>query len=132
MSSSNNGKNSDGTNGSITVKSFAQLANVLDLESLAPGLRDANEETNAMLDNAAGDPKLTLIGEQPSHSRPQLDLASVIAQIANVSSGLESMAREQATIELRAVRTLAAERTEAEHALADAARGSPPRRAPSA
>ena len=44
MSSSNNGKNSNGTDGSITLRSFAELANVLDLESLPPGPPDTDDE----------------------------------------------------------------------------------------
>ena len=59
------------------------------------------------------------------HSQP-LDLATVIAQLASVSSGLERMAREdarareQATIELAQDQTFAAERQQAERTLAEA------------
>jgi hypothetical protein len=65
---------------------------------------------------------------EAASATPQLDLASVIAQLASVSSGLEGMAREdarareQATIELAQYEILAAERQEAERALAEARR----------
>ncbi len=52
MSLSNNGKNSNGTNGSITLKSFSELAGVLDLESLPPGPPDADDETASTIDPA--------------------------------------------------------------------------------
>ncbi len=134
MSSSNNGKNSNGTNGSITLKSFAELANVLDLESLPPGPSDVDDntdttgQTDVALDNTSADTQSRLdVAEQPPAARHS-DLASLIAQLATVSSGLETMAREdarareQATIELAQYETLAAERKEAERALADARR----------
>jgi len=120
MSSSNNGKNSNGTNGSITLKSFAELANVLDLESLPPGLSDVDDntdttgQTDVALDNTSADTQSRLdVAEQPPAARHS-DLASLIAQLATVSSGLETMAREdarareQATIELAQYETLAA------------------------
>jgi hypothetical protein len=112
-SSSNNG------NGTITLKSFSELASVLDLESLPPGPPDADDEADARTDsivhNTAADSQLDIV-EEPASSVTQLDLASVIAQLAHVSSDLESMARsdararEQATVELAQYETLAAER----------------------
>ena len=128
MSSSNDGKNSNGTNGSITLKSFAELASVLDLESLPPGPPDADDETPSAIDSATTQPEPPVV-EQPSPiASTQVDLASLIAQLASVSSGLETMARqdararEQATIELAQYEALAAERKETERALADARR----------
>ena len=127
MSSSMTG---NGTNGSITLKSFSELASVLDLESLPPGPADsdstADVSTSSMAEASAGQSEESTI--EAAAATPQLDLASVIAQLASVSSGLESMAREdararqQATIELAQYETLAAERQEAERALAEARR----------
>jgi hypothetical protein len=128
MSLSNNGKNSNGTNASITLKSFSELASVLDLESLPPGPPDADDETPSAMDSATTQPEPPVV-EQPSPiASTQVDLASLIAQLASVSSGLETMARqdararEQATIELAQYEALAAERKETERALADARR----------
>jgi hypothetical protein len=126
MSSSNN---SNGATGTITLKSFAELASVLDLESLAPGPPDAIDDTevtthNALVADAATES--AVVEPRTTASAQPLDLASVIAQLASVSSDLESMARsdararEQATIELAQYETLAAERQQAERALAEA------------
>lgn len=119
----------NGSTGTVTLKSFSELASVLDLESLPPGPPEADDEvdarTNSTLEDAGVDPVSPATGEQAS-TAPQLDLASVIAQLAHVSSDLESMARddararEQATVELARYETLAAERREAERALAEA------------
>ena len=117
--SSNNG------NGTITLKSFSELASVLDLESLPPGPPDPHDEAASIVDNTAADSHSDSVDE-PAPAATQLDLASVIAQLAHVSSDLESMARsdararEQATVELAQYETLAAERQEAERALAEA------------
>jgi hypothetical protein len=124
MSSSNH---SNGANGSITLKSFSALATVLDLDSLPAGPPDAGDAADASTQDtfitaAASDTGV----EQPPSTATPLDLASVIAQLASVSSSLESMAREdarareQATIELAQYETLAAERQQAERALAEA------------
>jgi hypothetical protein len=126
MSSINNGKNSNGTNGSI--KSFAELANVLDLESLPPGPPDPDDETTSAIDTATTETETPVIEDPSPITSAQVDLASLIAQLASVSSGLETMARqdararEQATIELAQYESLAAERKETERALADARR----------
>jgi hypothetical protein len=127
MSSSN--ERSNGTNSTITLKSFAELANIIDLDALPPGPPDDETDVSspAILDaptSAISDPDAS---EKPAPVSPQmLDLAGVIAQLANVSSDLETMARadararEQATIELAQYETLAAERQQAERALAEA------------
>ena len=124
MSSSN----SNGSNGTITLKSFAQLADVLDLDSLPPGPSEAVTANVATIDEPFSAPRsITVVELGTSLPAPQ-DLASLIAQLADVSSGLETMARqdararEQATIELAQYETLAAERQEAERALAEARR----------
>ena len=116
---------SNGSNGSITLKSFAQLANVLDLESLPPGPSDTETSNDVRVDEPTSTPHLHPVAETVP---APLDLASLIAQLAGVSSGLETMARqdararEQATIELAQYEALAAERKETERALADARR----------
>jgi len=126
MSSYNNGKNSNGTNGSI--KSFAELANVLDLGSLPPGPPDTDDETTSAIDPATTQTETSVIEEPSPIASTQGRLASLIAQLASVSAGLETMAcedaraREQATIELAQYEALAAERKETERALADARR----------
>jgi hypothetical protein len=127
MSSSNS--HSNGATGTITLKSFSELASVLDLESLPPGPQDAGDNTSVQIDDL---PVNDVIDEADAADTSRstlaqpLDLATVIAQLASVSSDLESMARadararEQATIELAQYETLAAERQQAERALAEA------------
>jgi hypothetical protein len=116
-------------NGTITLKSFAELASVLDVENLPSGPPDPDSTdditTEVMLVNpTASEPGL--IPPQTTTTVQPLDLASVIAQLAHVSSDLENMARsdararERATIELAQYETLAAEREQAERALAEA------------
>ncbi|MBV9356984.1 MAG: hypothetical protein JO023_15845 [Chloroflexi bacterium] len=128
MSSFNDGKNNSGTTGSITLKSFAELANVLDLESLPPGPPDTDDEIPSAVDSATTQTEPPVIDEPSPISSTQVDLARLIAQLATLSSGLETMARqdararEQATVELAQYEALAAERREAERALADARR----------
>src|SRR5437899_1591398 len=124
MSSSN----SNGSNGSITLKSFAQLADVLDRDSLPPGPSEADAANVASPDEPSLPPQSVLVVETTTNLPAPHDLASLIAQLADVSSGLETMARqdararEQATIELAQYETLAAERQEAERALAESHR----------
>src|SRR5712692_6617070 len=128
MSFSNDSKNSNGTNGSITLKSFSELASVLDLESLPPGPLETDDEHAPTVVNALTVPESSVVDDALSTPAPHLDLASLIAELASVSSGLETMARqdararEQATIELAQYEALAAERKEAERALAAARR----------
>ena len=126
MSSS---KNCNGANGSITLKSFSELADVLDLQSLPPGPPDCDDDTSTTRDQSSVLPESIVI-EQPDPTpapAPQ-NLASLMAQLASVSTGLETMARqdararEQATIELAQYETLAAERQEAERGVAEARR----------
>jgi hypothetical protein len=119
------------TNGVITVKSFAELASVIDLETLPPGPMDGDHADAA---GTVDDQEVAAdavrdggsIREQNRSTIEPLDLASVIAQLAHVTSEIESVARsdararEQATIELAQYETLAAEREQAERALAEA------------
>ena len=120
-------------NGTITLKSFADLAQHLDLESLPPGPPDVDQTTNSVESTPAdGDeyPAVTSISPALLAPVPQVtpaqDLASLIAQLAGVTSSLEAAARldararEQASVDLARYETLAAERHEAERALAEA------------
>jgi len=126
MSSSNN---SHSTNGSITLKSFSELADVLDLQNLPPGPADSDEAAST-IQNSQSAPAESIVVEQsdPTPAPAPQNLASLMAQLASVSTGLETMARqdararEQATIELAQYETLAAERQEAERAVAEARR----------
>ena len=126
MSSSN----SNGSNGTITLKSFAQLADILDLDSLPSGPSDSDSPSaaNTIGEQPAIAPVSNSVHEAHKTTAAPPDLATLIAQLADVSSGLETMARqdararEQATIELAQYETLAAERQEAERALAEARR----------
>ena len=119
------------TNGTITLKSFTELAAVLDLASLPPGPADADADVAGAADPVFVDAAITRVGTtarlDPSTTQA-VDLASVIAQLAHVSSGLETLAcqdaraREQATIELAQFEALSAERQQAEQALVEAHR----------
>ncbi len=126
MSSS---KNSNGASGSITLKSFSELGDVLDLQSLPSGPPDCDDDTSTARDQSSDLPE-TIVIEQPDPTpapAPQ-NLASLMAQLASVSTGLETMARqdararEQATIDLAQYEALAAERQEAERGVAEARR----------
>jgi len=124
MSSSSNGKNGF----SHTLKNFSELASVIDVESLPPGPPDADDHTSTTSDSATPQTEAPVIEQPYPIASTQVDLASLIAQLASVSTGLETMARqdararEQATIELAQYEALAAERKETERALADARR----------
>ena len=119
------------TNGTITLKNLADLAQHIDLESLPPGpaeapqiAEDQDRGTPATSDT---DQHVPTVEPDTQPQAPQ-DLASVLAQLASVSTGLEAAARqdacarEQATVELARYETLAAEREEAQRALAEARR----------
>src|SRR5438128_2487744 len=119
-------------NGTITLKSFADLAQHLDLESLPPGPPDVDQTTNSVETTPAdGDEYPAITSISPARLpvppvAPAQDLASLIAQLAGVTSSLETAARldararEQASVELARYETLAAERHETERAMAEA------------
>src|SRR4051794_30065794 len=98
------------SNGTVTLKSFAELASVLDVDSLPPGPADAGALDGTPLTTH----QPVTDGEPQTAPTKPADLASVISQLAQVSSDLEIMARsdararEQATIELAQYETLAA------------------------
>jgi hypothetical protein len=115
-------------NGAVILKSFADLPQYLDVETLPPGPPEP-DAVSANLDpeppKQDGNP---LDGvTEPSPSAPH-DLASLVAQLASVTTRLEAAAsedaraRQQATVELAHYEALAAERREAERALAEARR----------
>ena len=109
---------SSSTNGSTVVKSFAELGSLLDLPHLAPGPADPSTD--------AGNTQHQVVQPVETPATPALNLAALLAQLADMSSGLEAMARqdararELATVELAQYEALAAERREAERALAEA------------
>ncbi len=110
---------SPSTNGSGVLKSFAELASVIDLEDLPAGPADTTPHTtNPQVELA--DPLVEIATKAPPK------LPTLLAQLAEMSNGLEVMARqdararELATIELAQYEALAAERREAEQALAEA------------
>jgi len=119
------------SNGAVIVKSFADLASVIDVENLPAGpaepttvLTNDQSSTEDQRGDQAADGAVTV--SPPSAPHVAQDLAGLVAQLARMSSGLETMAREdarareQATIELAQYEALAAERGEAERALAEA------------
>src|SRR5438477_12816985 len=84
-------------NGTITLKSFADLAQHLDLESLPPGPPDVDETTTNSVESIPADgdgpPALTSIGPAllpVPPVAPAQDLAGLIAQLAGVTSSLEA------------------------------------------
>lgn len=102
-------------NGTITLTSFAELAEVLD-----PATLPDHPATSSTI-------------EDPTHPAsssvtPGFDLATLIARLASLSGGVEMMAREdsrareEASIELARYEALLAERGAAEQALAESRR----------
>jgi hypothetical protein len=111
-------------NGAVILKSFAELSEHLDMNTLPPGPPESDEIVGS-LDPAQSQQQGS--GLDASPTAPQ-DLASLVAQLASVTSRLEAAAsedaraRQQATVELAHYEALAAERHEAERALAEARR----------
>ena len=105
------------TNGSITLKSFAELGSVLDLTALPAG----DEEPSGRA--AATDPAISSDDASalaPGNQRPEIGLADVVAQLASMRDGLEAAAREdvhardEAALELARYEALLAETEDAE------------------
>ncbi|MBV9543868.1 MAG: hypothetical protein JOY61_05780 [Chloroflexi bacterium] len=112
----------------ITLKSFSELASVLDLDSLEPGPSEL-DDTSLNVEHPVTPAEVNhhgSIGEADSSTTLAIDLAGVMAELAHVSTDLESLARadararEQASLELAQYETLVAERRQAESALAEA------------
>ena len=59
---------SNGSNGSITLKSFAQLADVLDLDSLPPGPSDADTSNVATVDEPSSASRSVTVVEASTSS----------------------------------------------------------------
>jgi hypothetical protein len=117
------------SNGTITLKSFAELAQHLDVDSLPAGpADDAPDIQNELSIGFNVSNKLASTVQDSPRVSATRDLASVLAQLADVTGALEAAsrqdayAREQATIELARYETLAAEQEEAQRALLEARR----------
>ena len=102
------------SNGTITLNSFAELGQVLASGTFRDDSSVAQEETG--------------MEQHDAPASPTNELAELVTQLAAVSGGLESMAREdarareQATIDLARYEALMAEQHAAEQALAEAQR----------
>lgn len=107
-------------NGTPILKNLAELGSVLDLESLPPGPETADSEpaTDSQASQDAGTAQTTA----------QQDLASLLAQLSTISTGLDTMARQdarardQAALDLGRYEALLADKQEAERALAEVRR----------
>src|SRR5919202_3898157 len=128
---------SSASNGTITLKAFAELAEHLDLDSLPPGPPDPDETDTSDGESSTGDNASTNRISTSDSSTPTApapvvqptapqNLAGLIARLASVTSSLETAAREdarareQASLELARYETLAADRRETERPRAEA------------
>jgi len=108
------------TNGSITLKNLADLGSVMDLESLPPGpeTTDSEPTTDSQVSQDNGTAQTTV----------QQDLASLLAQLSTISTGLEAMARQdahardQAVLDLARYEALFVDKQEAERAFTEVRR----------
>ena len=120
MSSSNNG---------VTLKSFAELATVIEHLELTEDSVDDVAEHDDQLDRGT-DHQVLPPGQtvDATAGKSGATVASLLAQLAEMSTGLEAMARqdararEQAAIELAQYEALVAESHEAERTLGEARR----------
>jgi hypothetical protein len=118
MSLHTNSDNHHTTARGIRLTSLAELGTAIDLRSLPPG----PETTGGPEPDEAAAARSKTAAQAPQ------SLAELLAELASLSGGLESMAREdarareQAMLELAQYETLAAERQEAERALGEARR----------
>src|SRR5687767_9022430 len=82
MSSSKN------SNGTITLKSFSELANALDLESLPPGPPGVDDQIVAAADtlviSTTAAAESDAVGQSAPSASAQLDVAGLIARLAAV------------------------------------------------
>src|SRR5690242_18541100 len=107
---------SNKTNGTITLKSFAELASAFDVSANAGAtagqLSPDNSQPLAM----------------PGLDNSERSLSDVVAQLAAIGSDLEALARddararEQATVDLAQYDAILADRQDADHALTEARR----------
>jgi len=104
-------------NGNITLKNLAGLGSVLDPQSLPSGPETTDVEPT----------KDSPVSQETStgQTAAQQDLASLLAQLSTISTGLDTMARQdahardQAALDLARYEALLADKQEAERALAE-------------
>jgi hypothetical protein len=107
---------SNTTNGTITLKSFAELASAFDVSA----------NSGAAAGQPCPDNSQALAA--PGTDNSERPLSDVVAQLAAIGSDLEAIARddararEQATVDLAQYEAILAERQEADHALTEARR----------
>src|SRR5258708_36197059 len=107
-------------NGSITLKNLAELGSVLEPQTLPPGpkVADSQPTSGSEITQEAGAAQTTT----------QPDLASLLAQLSTISTGLDAMARQdayardQAALDLARYEALLVDKQEADRALAEVRR----------
>ena len=107
-------------NGSITLKNFAELGSVLDPQTLPPGpeVADSQPTSGSEVTQEAG----------AAQTIAPHNLASLLAQLSTISTGLDAMARQdayardQAALDLARYEALVVDKQEAERALAEVRR----------
>jgi hypothetical protein len=107
-------------NGSITLKNLAELGSVLDPQTLPPGpeVADSEPTSGSEVTQEAGTAQTTA---------PH-DLASLLAQLSTISTGLDAMARQdahardQAALDLARYEALIVDKQETDRALAEVRR----------
>src|SRR5437870_6392109 len=107
-------------NGSITLKNFAELGSVLDPQTLLPGpeVADSQPISGSEVTQEAG----------AAQTIAPHDLASLLAQLSTMSTGLDAMARQdafardQAALDLESYEALLVDKQEAERARAEVRR----------
>ena len=107
-------------NGSITLKNLAELGSVLDPQTLPPGpeVADSQPTSGSEVTQEAGAAQTIA-----SHN-----LASLLAQLSTISTGLDAMARQdayardQAALDLARYEALLVDKQEADRALAEVRR----------
>jgi len=107
-------------NGSITLKNFAELGSVLDPQTLLPGpqVADSQPTSGSEVTQEAG----------AAQTVAPHNLASLLAQLSTISTGLDAMARQdayardQAALDLARYEALLVDKQETERALAEVRR----------
>ncbi len=107
-------------NGSITLKNLAELGSVLDPQTLPPGpeVADSQPTSGSEVTQEAG----------AAQTIAPHNLASLLAQLSTISTGLDAMARQdayardQAALDLARYEALLVDKQEAERALAEVRR----------
>ena len=107
-------------NGSITLKNLAELGSVLDPQTLPPGpeVADSQPTSGSEVTQEAG----------AAQTIAPHNLASLLAQLSTISTGLDAMARQdayardQAALDLARYEALLVDKQEADRALAEVRR----------